>query len=55
LEDPSIYSYDEHYDDIREKRKELEQVKKQNVREYFSKERIIYLDWNRLDRDILTI
>jgi len=29
LEDPSVYSYDEHYDEIKEKRQELEQTKKQ--------------------------
>lgn len=31
LEDPTIYSYDAHYDEINEKRKEVEQQKKQKV------------------------
>jgi len=29
LEDPSVYSYDDHYDEIRDKRQELEKSKKQ--------------------------
>ncbi len=29
LEDPTIYSYDTHYDQINEKRQELEEQKKQ--------------------------
>jgi len=31
LEDPNVYSYDDHYDEIKEKRQEIEKQKTQKV------------------------
>lgn len=46
-EDPTIYSYDAHYDQIKEKRQEIEEQKRQKVHIDFDLSYNFFLDWSQ--------